>query len=184
MPTGFVAVIAFLGLGYLLFLVEVVVPGGILGILGILSVIYGCYVAFELGFAWGVGSILASVVVFGGTVYFGLRSKTGRRMMLADENDADSWKSADQTLPSLEGAVGQTITPLRPAGTAVFGDRRVDVVSDSEFLPSGTSIRVIEVEGARVVVEAESVPEESSAADEPATDAEASDGLSASESAA
>ncbi|MEO1085809.1 MAG: NfeD family protein [Acidobacteriota bacterium] len=154
MPTGFVAVIAFLGLGYLLFIVELVVPGGILGILGILSVIYGCYVAFELGFAWGVASIVGSLAIFGAVVFFGLRSKTGRRMTLADENDGLTWKSADQSLPALEGAEGTTITPLRPAGTALFGDRRVDVVSDSEFLDAGITVRVIEVEGVRVVVEA------------------------------
>ncbi|MEO1370102.1 MAG: NfeD family protein [Acidobacteriota bacterium] len=163
MSTGFVAVIAFLGLGYLLFVVEMVVPGGILGILGLLSVAYGCYIAFDLGFAWGVTSIIGSVAIFAGIVFFGLRSKTGRQMTLADENDAPTWKSADQTLASLDGAEGTTITPLRPAGTALFGDRRVDVVSDSEFLSADIAVRVIEVEGVRVVVEA--VPVDASSAD-------------------
>jgi membrane-bound serine protease (ClpP class) len=41
---------------------------------------------------------------------------------------------------------------LRPAGTAKFGDRYVDVVTEGDFIPPGTSIQVVEVEGTRIVV--------------------------------
>lgn len=173
MPSGSIAVISFLALGYVLFIVELVVPGGILGILGFLSVAYGCYIAFELGPAWGAGSIGGSLAVFAFAIYFMLRSKTGRHMMLADENQGGTWKSADQSLSGLLGAEGVAATPLRPAGMAHFGERRVDVVSDSEFLSSGTRLRVIEVEGMRVVVEAapDGATPESEAAGPPAGDA-------------
>jgi membrane-bound serine protease (ClpP class) len=55
-------------------------------------------------------------------------------------------------LESLLGAIGSAITDLRPAGTAQFGDRRVDVVTMGEFIERGQAIRVIQVEGPRVVV--------------------------------
>jgi membrane-bound serine protease (ClpP class) len=55
-------------------------------------------------------------------------------------------------LEALLGAIGTALTDLRPAGTAQFGDRRVDVVTSGEFIDRGQSIRVIEVEGPRVVV--------------------------------
>lgn len=55
-------------------------------------------------------------------------------------------------LESLLGAIGQALTDLRPAGTAQFGDRRVDVVTMGEFIERGETVRVIQVEGPRVVV--------------------------------
>ena len=50
------------------------------------------------------------------------------------------------------GSEGETLTLLRPAGTARFGDRRIDVVSDGGFVAPGTRVRVLRVEGIRVVV--------------------------------
>ncbi|VTU02368.1 Membrane-bound serine protease (ClpP class) OS=Singulisphaera acidiphila (strain ATCC BAA-1392 / DSM 18658 / VKM B-2454 / MOB10) GN=Sinac_1414 PE=4 SV=1: NfeD [Gemmataceae bacterium] len=52
----------------------------------------------------------------------------------------------------LLGAVGTTNTPLRPAGMVKFGDKFVDVVSDGGFVPAGTRVQVIQVEGTRIVV--------------------------------
>jgi membrane-bound ClpP family serine protease len=52
----------------------------------------------------------------------------------------------------LLGAIGTTNTPLRPAGVVKFGDKFVDVVSDGGFVPAGTRVQVIQVEGTRIVV--------------------------------
>jgi membrane-bound serine protease (ClpP class) len=50
------------------------------------------------------------------------------------------------------GLAGVASTDLRPSGKARFGERLVDVVSSGDFIEAKTPIRVIEVEGARVVV--------------------------------
>jgi len=48
---------------------------------------------------------------------------------------------------------GQTITILRPSGTVRIGTERVDAVSDGGFINRGVEVRVIKVEGTRIVVE-------------------------------
>jgi membrane-bound ClpP family serine protease len=53
---------------------------------------------------------------------------------------------------ALLGAVGTTMTVLRPAGTVRFGDNYVDVVSEGSYIPAGARVQVIEVEGNRIVV--------------------------------
>ncbi len=53
---------------------------------------------------------------------------------------------------ALLGAIGMTATPLRPAGKVAFGDELVDVVTEGDFVEEGTRVRVIEIEGNRVVV--------------------------------
>jgi membrane-bound serine protease (ClpP class) len=51
------------------------------------------------------------------------------------------------------GREGVARTMLRPAGTAEFGDERLDVVTSGDLIPKGSRLRVIRVEGSRVVVE-------------------------------
>jgi membrane-bound serine protease (ClpP class) len=65
----------------------------------------------------------------------------------------DGTPTASENLVRL-GDAGETLTHLRPAGTARFGDRRIDVVSDGAFVPPGTPVRVVGIEGIRVVVKA------------------------------
>jgi membrane-bound serine protease (ClpP class) len=53
----------------------------------------------------------------------------------------------------LLGREGKTTTRLAPSGKAKFGDEIVSVLSDSELIPKGADIRVIEVCGTTIRVE-------------------------------
>ena len=55
-------------------------------------------------------------------------------------------------MAALLGAMGVAATMLRPAGLARFGDDFIDVVTDGDFIPAGSRIQVIEIEGNRIVV--------------------------------
>ena len=59
---------------------------------------------------------------------------------------------APRDLRSLTGKEGITLTPLRPAGSAEIEGERQDVISQGIFIPAGTKIKVIRVEGGRVLV--------------------------------
>ncbi len=54
----------------------------------------------------------------------------------------------------LAGQTGVTTTKLMPSGKARFGDKIVAVVSEGSAVSAGQTIRVIEVQGNRIVVEA------------------------------
>ena len=56
------------------------------------------------------------------------------------------------TVEDLVGKLGTAITDLRPSGTALFDDERVDVVSESEWITEGTRVKVVSAEGYRHVV--------------------------------
>ncbi len=51
------------------------------------------------------------------------------------------------------GDMGTAATTLRPSGKASFRGEHYDVVTDGDFIPEGTGIRVVSVDGMRVVVE-------------------------------
>ena len=72
-------------------------------------------------------------------------------------------RSASAVKSDLIGTRGTAITDLRPSGTAVFDDERIDVVSESEWITKGTRVKVISTEGNRHIVR--------SIADEEAKDA-------------
>ena len=90
-------IIGLLVLGYVLLLLELFLPGGVLGILGIGSVVYGCWLAFGLGTVWGGGAVLISVVATVGLVVLIMRSRAARRLVLD--------RHAEFVLHSLEGSL-------------------------------------------------------------------------------
>ena len=82
-------------------------------------------------------------------------SRLWRRLVL---KDASTSRRGFVSAPPRESRVGKrgvVSTELRPAGTALIDGRPVDVVSEGAFLPKGTAVRVIAVEGMRVVVRRE-----------------------------
>jgi len=54
----------------------------------------------------------------------------------------------------LLGLVGTAVTDLRPAGTALIGDERVDVVTEGPWVEADTRVEVIRAESYRHVVRA------------------------------
>jgi membrane-bound serine protease (ClpP class) len=54
--------------------------------------------------------------------------------------------------PVQPGVVGRSVSALRPAGIALLAGRRVDVVSEGDFIEPDQAIEVVRDEGTRVVV--------------------------------
>jgi membrane-bound serine protease (ClpP class) len=63
------------------------------------------------------------------------------------------YQSIAEDTTALIGQTGTALTMLRPAGSAQFGERRLDVVTRGDFLPPGTPVRIAAAEGNRLVVE-------------------------------
>lgn len=55
--------------------------------------------------------------------------------------------------PNYTGQIGVTLTDLHPAGKVSLGDEVIDALSQGEFIPAKTQVRVIEMRGASAVVE-------------------------------
>jgi len=50
------------------------------------------------------------------------------------------------------GDWGVAYSPLRPAGKAKFGDQYLDVITDGSYVDNGGQVRIIEIQGNRIVV--------------------------------
>ncbi|MFN3240579.1 MAG: NfeD family protein [Planctomycetota bacterium] len=60
-----------------------------------------------------------------------------------------------ENLVKLVGRVGTAATVLRPTGTMTIDNDRIDVVTEGDFIAQGAAVRVLYVQGNRVVVAAD-----------------------------
>jgi membrane-bound serine protease (ClpP class) len=157
--------IILLGVGMVAMGIEIfVVPGfGLAGIVAITCIGVATFMALlgaiptwsDMARASGILVVAASIVAVVLTVLLKYlpAGKGGRGIFLQTATDRSAGYIAEPIREDLIGVVGVALTDLRPSGTAEIGDERVDVVSDVGFVAKGTSVRVIQSEGYRHVVE-------------------------------
>lgn len=154
------------GIGLALVGVEVfLIPGfGLFGIVGILGILAGLYLSLMGSIPTTAdftraGLVLSTTVVliavFAWTMIRSLPrssrlAKSG--IFLLERTDREHGFESATSRSDLIGVVGKAITDLRPSGTGLFGDERIDVVSESEWIVEGTPIRIVSAEGYRHVV--------------------------------
>jgi len=161
-----IAVVLFLA-GVVLGVAEIFIPSaGVLVVLSVAAFVGSVYCAFEISPAWGISFVLAVPLVMLVAVVKGFKvfPKTlfGRRMILARPDERQEAESVDAAAHDtsagvdrdLVGKEGTARTDLRPSGSAQIGPQRYDVVSEGEYIDQGTKVRVVEVRGNRIVVEA------------------------------
>jgi membrane-bound serine protease (ClpP class) len=77
-----------------------------------------------------------------------------RLVLVAADPDGPTITVPVPNLTVKVGEVGTASTTLRPAGKASFGSEVHDVVTNGAFIPSGSAVKIIEIDGMRVVVDA------------------------------
>lgn len=140
--------------GALLLLLETVLPGLVAGIAGLGCLAAGVVVAYNrFGFDTGnlvFLSVLAALIV--GTVawlkYF--PTSPMARPFISNRTIGN----VDAEKPELLNQTGIAHTALRPSGTAIIAGQRVDVVTEGSMIAPGTPVKVVAIEGLRVVVRA------------------------------
>lgn len=142
--------------GIILLLIEGIVPGfGLPGIGGIIFVIAGTVLAMQdvarailtISIAIIISAIVSIVMV-----KMGHRSKMLGRIILSNRLVGEKGYLSSQADDSLTGKSGVSITELRPSGFADIDGEKIDVLSETGFIPKNTPIIVIRVEGAKIFV--------------------------------
>jgi membrane-bound ClpP family serine protease len=144
-------------IGMILILIEMFIPGiGIFGGLGFVALVL-CIVFQANNLVQGLLLLLIiAAIVFLLALIVARSFKRGflyrSSLVLKDAEDRSEGYVSSDDYTYLVGKKGVGLTPLRPAGIAEIDGEKVDVVTEGEFLPVGTSIQVIKVNGRRIVV--------------------------------
>ena len=128
-----------------------VIPGGVVAIIGVLGVIGGVTASFiSYGTVAGLITLLITAVVITVTVVLTLRSKTWRKLQLKTEIDGRVNEVDDRKIQV--GMMGKALSRLAPMGTGLFGDEKVEVTSMLEFIEPGVEIEIVSIEGNKIIV--------------------------------
>lgn len=138
-------------IGLLALILEfIVIPGGIVGILGGLCVLGSIIMAYsEYGTTAGHITLISSAIALIILAIFLLRSKSWKRLSL--ETTIDSKVNDDENLVSV-GMQGTSITRLALTGNAIFGDKIIAVTSEYNFIDENTPIVITRIEGYNIFV--------------------------------
>ncbi|MDQ8181844.1 NfeD family protein [Pelagicoccus sp. SDUM812005] len=148
-------IIGLMVLGLALIMLEIFIPGGIVGIFGGISLLAA------VAFAYETYAIEGAIIVFGvglvGVIAclwfeFKVLPKTaaGKRFFLQDQVDGKS--QPDVCKSELVGKEGVTATVLSPSGYVVVDGQKFEAFSRSGFLEKGELVKVDSFDEFRVTV--------------------------------
>lgn len=156
-----VTIIILAAFGIVMIAMEVILPGGLLGALGALAIGVSLLLTFtvpDLGSIGTQGRLILGGSIIGAAAillllwlrYF---TKAGFVKKHLLSNEIDGTQSYDR-YQDLIDQVGVAETDLRPAGKARIDGKKHDVLAETGSIERGTDVKVVKVEGSKVVVRA------------------------------
>ena len=149
------SIIALIVAGLVLLAVDFYLPGFVLGTIGAVLMLVAAGIAFSVqGLNVAAALLCGEAVAAGAVVYASVKlfpkTAAGRRMILAHSQAGG--RAQMERLDELVGREGIAHTVLRPAGVAIVDGKRLDVIAESDMIERGAAVKVVAVEGNRVVV--------------------------------
>ncbi|MFU8894336.1 MAG: NfeD family protein [Luteolibacter sp.] len=143
-------------IGILCIVAEVLVPGGILGGVGVLLMFGGCVLAFtryDVGGGLIALAAALAVTIVALTVEFKILPKTklGRRAFLEKQISGSSSIYGVEAR-ELIGKTAEALTKLTPSGYVRIDGQRYEAFSQSGQIDVGTELRVVGSDNFRLIV--------------------------------
>jgi len=143
-------------IGVILLVIELFIIGAVIGIVGMilitLSIIMlGDNILLMLG-SVAIALILSIIEWVILVKLFNKKIPFLDKVILKDSTSSEAGYRSHDDRSHLIGKTAQTIIDLRPAGIITCGDKRIDAVSDGTFVLRNRQVKILEVEGTRVVV--------------------------------
>ncbi|MBS0653976.1 MAG: NfeD family protein [Verrucomicrobia bacterium] len=148
----FIILLALLGLA--LIYTEFFLPGGILAVIGSISLLASIILCFmHASTLWGSLYILFLILAVIGICKLALwkmrRSKIKDRFYLEKDQEGFLAASFDQTLI---GKTGTVFTELKPAGHILIEGTQYQALSEAGFLSKGETVEVVGGQGSHLIV--------------------------------
>lgn len=145
----------FLG-GVVCIAIEILTPGaGVFAGIGILAILYSFMLALGgnvVAIYFMLTSLALAIIIFAFIVKRLPSSKLWGKIVLKDMSTSNKGYVSAGDYSKFYGQEGIVLTGLRPAGTALIGDVKLDVVSEGSYIEKGEQVKVVAVNGARIVV--------------------------------
>ncbi len=149
---GWFSIIFIILIGIMLMILDfLVIPGGVVAIIGVLSMVAGVAAAFiQYGPLAGFLTLISTAVVTIGCFVLMMRTKTWKRLQLNTRIDS-KMNEVDASKIKV-GSTGKAISRLAPMGTGEFDGEMIEVSSPQDFIEVDTEIEITRIEGGKVYV--------------------------------
>ncbi|CAG9608112.1 NfeD family protein [Pseudoneobacillus rhizosphaerae] len=152
---GYETIILFV-IGILLLVAELFLPGGLIGILGFAVIIGSFFLASENVIHMGISILIAIIISIVASIFMikvlGRKMSIFKKIILNDSTNTEQGYVSNVNRVDLLDKQGVTLTQLRPAGKIKIEDEIIDAVSEGAFIQKDQEVKVIKVEGSRIVV--------------------------------
>jgi membrane-bound serine protease (ClpP class) len=154
---GWIGILLLIGGAVLILLETHVMPThGLLLLAGTLLAAVGLFFALggdrQNALFPATSSLVLIVAIMVGGLFYLPKSRIWKVLGLPNKQRATAGYVSSADYRGYLGAIGTTISLLRPSGIAEFDGARLDVVSSGDFIPANTSVEVFHIEGSKVVV--------------------------------
>lgn len=143
-------------IGVLFVIIELFIVGAVIGIIGLTLIIFSIITLGD-NLVFMIGNVVIALIL--AIVEWVILVKIFKRnipfldkVVLKDSTSTESGYTSHDDRSYLVGETAVTMTDLRPAGIISINNERIDAVSDGSFILRNKSVKILEVEGTRVVV--------------------------------
>jgi len=147
------AIVILIIVGVVLVTLEIlIIPGGVVGLIGAGFIAGAIYLTFR-NYGEGPGFVVLSlsIVGLGAAIVYGFKTNLWDKVSL---NTAITGKVFDDQEPGVTvGAEGLALSALRPIGKGEFDGKTYEIRSLGEYIDAGQKVRVIMVKDAKIFVE-------------------------------
>ena len=154
-------------IGIVLIILEIfVIPGfGLTGVIGFLMVVGSLFLILLPPLKMTDGDLINKVLfqitlsfIFSGIVLYFLlkylpKNQTFNKLILDEQTSVQAGFTSADDYSYLLNKIGIAHTVLRPAGIVIIDDKKYDVVTTSDYIDKGTKVKVIKIEGNKIIVE-------------------------------
>ena len=145
-------IITLLVLGTVLLFLETLLPGMVAGIIGFICLMAAVVIGYS-DYGYQTGTLILAGVLVGlligvwAWLKFFPESRVAKRFI-----SKGAVGDLGVEKPELLNGTGTALTQLRPSGVATINGQRLDVVTEGGLIERGTAVKVVAIEGSRIVV--------------------------------
>ena len=157
LPEITILTVLLLIIGFGLVFLEMHIPGfGVSGILGAIFLILAVILTaqnFAQALIMALGILTVIGIMLGIVLALFSKRKLFKPLVLQDEQKKERGYTSSSNFDYLLGKKGVTITDLRPSGSADIDGIKLDVISNGDYIPKGTNVKISKVIGVKLIVE-------------------------------
>lgn len=148
--------IAMFIVGIIFIIIEILTPTvGILAAVGIVAILYSLVLAMggDINALYiMLFALVVAIIIFAIVIKKLPTSKLWHKIILKDTSSTEKGYVSTIDNSQYLNKEGTVLSELRPSGTAEIDGKPVDVISEGKFISKGEKIRVVKVEGVRIIV--------------------------------